>query len=491
VLASDDTSGGADAEAVKQPRGTRRFKGVSWRADTKKWRASWRNPDTGKSVHVGCFATEKAAALYYDAMVRERGGKVVNFPDESMGETQAHAGEQPQRPISASGFRGVYVKGDRFQATIRVDGRETYLGAFTTAEDAARAYDCHARVAGWTVARLNFPHETNVQAPAPLQLDVARAPIGLSGFRGVTSLNGKHVAFIWTGRRQRRLGAFGTAEDAARAYDAAARKAGKPIKTHNFPHETNAQAPVPLKLGPPGGVRPVGASGFRGVRLLNSKHYYATVCAGGRQRHLGTFKTAEAAARAYNAAAHKLGRQVNALNNPAADAAVGIASTNAPDDAAAQQQSRKRMLKRTAAGADDAAAVTAKRTQLAARLAALERALRDAKAAEAGSAARASTLQAELAASQAHVTELRACGDALHAENETKRAHAERTEAETAAAVQALERETHCRVCLNARRDATLFFACSHPLCADCGVQLAQCPSCPERRKRDPPLRIF
>ncbi len=134
----------------------------------------------------------------------------------------------------------------------------------------------------------------------------------------------------------------------------------------------------------------------------------------------------------------------------------------------------------------------AKRAQLAERMAALEHALSDANAAEAGSAARTSTLQAELAASQAHVTELHACGDALHAENETKRARAERAEAATAATVQALERETRCPCCegLDARRD-TLSFICSHPLCAACGARLARCPSCGQRRKRSPPLRLY
>jgi hypothetical protein len=260
--------------------------------------------------------------------------------------------------------------------------------------------------------------------------------------------------------------------EAARAYDAAARKLGKPANMLNFPHDKDVQAPVPLPSG--AHIGPPGASGYRGVRLHRGK-YVASIWAGGRHRQLGAFKTAEAAARAYDAAARKLGKPVKAINNP---------------DAAAEQSSRKRM--RTAAGTDDAAAVMAKRAQLAARLAALERALRDAKAAEAGSAARAVTLQAELAASQAHVTELRACGDALHEENEKKRAHAERTEAATAATVQALERETRCPCCegLDARRD-TLSFICSHPLCAGCGVKLTQCPSCRESRKRRPPLRIF
>jgi hypothetical protein len=392
----------------------RRYKGVCWYADRQKWEAQWYSPDTRKSVHGGYFATAEAAALCYDAAVRKHGGKCVNFPDKGVGETQAHAGVQPPRPLAASGFRGVYANGDRFMAGISVDGRRKHLGAFATAEDAARAYDSRARELGWPAARLNFAHDTSVQAPVPLQLGAPgeNSRIGASGFRGVTLQNGNHAAHIYyAGGRKRRLGAFETAEEAARAYNAAARKAGKPL--NNIP----------------------------------------------------------------DAAAHDTHIKASA----------GGAAT-APDGAAAQQ-GKKRM--RTAASAD-AADVQAKRAQLTARLAALERALSDAKAAEAGSATRASALQAELAASQAHVTELRACGDALHEENEHKRARAERTEAATAATVQALERETRCPCCecLDARRD-TLSFACSHPLCAGCGARLARCPSCGQRRKRRPPLRIF
>jgi hypothetical protein len=490
LLASDGGPGGTDADAAVQPRAASRFKGVCWNAGMRKWHAKWwRNPGTHKKVQSGFFAVKKDAALWYDAMVRKHGGKCVNFPDKCKGETQAHAGDMPLRPLAASGFRGVFAKGGRFRARIRVDGRETDLGAFSTAEEAARAHDCRARELGWPAARFNFAHETNVQAPAPLQPGHRGGkPVGASGFRGVSLVDGKHVAKIWAGGRKQHLGAFETAEEAARAYDAAALKMRKPAHLLNFPHETHVRAPVPLPpVSRPHG--PVGASGFRGVSFLHGKHV-AKICTRGRVHNLGAFDTAQKAARAYDIAARKAGKPAEWLNfcdDTAHDTHIGAAAGGgamAPDDAA-EPQSRKRM--RMAAGVDAAAL----REQLVARLAALERALSDAKAAEVVSAARASTLQAELAASQAHATELRACGDALHEKNELKRAHAERTEAATAATVEALERETRCRVCLDARRDSTLFFTCGHPLCAGCGAQLEECPSCPERCKRRPPLRLY
>lgn len=60
-----------------------------------------------------------------------------------------------------SGYRGVKV--DRrtgcISASISVDGRQKYLGAFSSAEVAARAYDDAAIDAFGEFARLNFPSE--------------------------------------------------------------------------------------------------------------------------------------------------------------------------------------------------------------------------------------------------------------------------------------------------------------------------------------------
>lgn len=61
-----------------------------------------------------------------------------------------------------SGFKGVRCKTDRgrrsspWQANIRLDGRQTHLGYFATAEDAARAYDTAALKHYGEFARLNF-----------------------------------------------------------------------------------------------------------------------------------------------------------------------------------------------------------------------------------------------------------------------------------------------------------------------------------------------
>jgi hypothetical protein len=59
-----------------------------------------------------------------------------------------------------TGFRGVAKKGDRFRAQITAFGRTHYLGYYGTVEEAARAYDEHARRFFGDFAQLNFPDKT-------------------------------------------------------------------------------------------------------------------------------------------------------------------------------------------------------------------------------------------------------------------------------------------------------------------------------------------
>lgn len=62
---------------------------------------------------------------------------------------------------NTSGYKGArYNKNARkYQAQIRVDGRQRHLGYFLTLEEAARAYDSAAVEMHGEFARLNFPEE--------------------------------------------------------------------------------------------------------------------------------------------------------------------------------------------------------------------------------------------------------------------------------------------------------------------------------------------
>jgi hypothetical protein len=63
------------------------------------------------------------------------------------------------RPRSASGFKGAYFRPRRkaWYARIQVNGCRFYLGSFQTAQEAAAAYDCAARLHHSDFARTNHP----------------------------------------------------------------------------------------------------------------------------------------------------------------------------------------------------------------------------------------------------------------------------------------------------------------------------------------------
>lgn len=75
-----------------------------------------------------------------------------------------------RRPLSnnSSGFKGVgrSANGQRWQASIRVNGRGHYLGGYLTKEAAALAYDAAAREHFGEFACLNFPDQHAPRAAA-------------------------------------------------------------------------------------------------------------------------------------------------------------------------------------------------------------------------------------------------------------------------------------------------------------------------------------
>lgn len=58
---------------------------------------------------------------------------------------------------SKSGFKGVFEKRGKWQASYTFEGKKIYIGKFSTPEEAARAYDAAAREAFGEFALLNFP----------------------------------------------------------------------------------------------------------------------------------------------------------------------------------------------------------------------------------------------------------------------------------------------------------------------------------------------
>jgi hypothetical protein len=146
---------------VAMPPGAARFKGVCWFKWTGEWQVQFWNPDARKMETLDYFPVDQAeaAARFYDAAVRARGGTCVNFPQQ--GETQAHFDEQVRQAAGSTPFRGVSKSGSKYRAQAYFAGDEEYLGYFETAEDAARAHDKWLREMGAPAIKLNFSGETD------------------------------------------------------------------------------------------------------------------------------------------------------------------------------------------------------------------------------------------------------------------------------------------------------------------------------------------
>ena len=241
-----------------------------------------------------------------------------------------------------------------FEARRGIGSVFTSLGQFCSAEEAARAYDDAAREAGSRIVNFPRPGTHEVQAVKgemeELTLQRAsgkRAPLR-SGplppapdYKGVRVDSSARTNAVFranfkrgAGHGEIMLGSFCTAEEAARAHDDASRQAGRRVVNFPRPGTDEVQAVkgekeaetllraagerVPLRSGPP-----PPAPDYKGVVVAASARttavFQATVKVGGVRNFLGSFCTAEEAARAYDDAARKAGRRVVNFPRPGTD----------------------------------------------------------------------------------------------------------------------------------------------------------------------------
>jgi hypothetical protein len=239
----------------KKPRPPSGFHGVY--ANKKRWRAQITYG--GKKYCLGSFDTKQEAALAYDTAAREHGGgkKPLNYDsieaaEEAAAEAEAEhtlvhdMGAEPKKhrqPSVPSGFYGVRASGKRWQAQITYGGKQHHIGSFNTKQEAALAYDRVARTHGEGKKKLNYDsfeaaEEAAAEAEAEhtlvygMGVDPKLRPP--SGFHGVTAAEKRWKAQIQYGGKRHHIGSFGTKQEAALAYDTAAREHGGGKRKLNY-----------------------------------------------------------------------------------------------------------------------------------------------------------------------------------------------------------------------------------------------------------------
>ena len=211
-----------------------------------------------------------------------------------------------------SGYFGVVknINGNKFQAKIWIKGKWKVLGSYDTAKQAAKAHDEEAIKLRRPFSSLNFPKE------APVGYTPIQQPLlsnNTVGYRGVYKVGKKFQSSIYIAGKKTNLGTYETAKQAAVAYDWALLKANQSTTLLNFPDMVHNLDVEPKRKKQK--VRSNNTTGYKGVRRARKK-FAADIYSNGKQRRIGTFDTAIAAALAYDQAAIKAGRKKSTLNFP-------------------------------------------------------------------------------------------------------------------------------------------------------------------------------
>lgn len=212
---------------------TSRYLGVCWDATTDSWRFSIKSD--GHVYTRTSFADEQEAAVCRDrlALYLHGADAKVNFPRRKLRPVRFEALTRELREKrSTSRYRGVFRDWDvsrlTWLAQIQVQRRAYLLGRYATPREAAQAYDRAAVYYFGKGAKLNFPRSRPAPADVKTLREYARAQhkkTTHSKYRGVSRhSSGRWAASIGHQYRTIHLGVFRVEEDAAEAYDKAARR---------------------------------------------------------------------------------------------------------------------------------------------------------------------------------------------------------------------------------------------------------------------------
>ena len=351
-------------ELVPSSRNETGFRGVTKQKG--KYRADIRENDVHRHIR-GTFATPEEAALCYARHIgakraaAEAAEARVAVPQPlTADETRAAAAAARAAAVAEglelvpsssneTGFKGVVKRDKSYEARKKEKGKQRHLGTFATPEEAAL---CYARHIGAKRAAAEAA-EARVAVPQPLTAGEARAAAAAEGLELVPSSItktgfkyvhpnpvGKFAAFVWDHDKTLHLGTFVTAEEAALHYaryvgaERAAAEAAEARVTAPQPLTADearaAAAAEGLELVP--SSRSNSVAGFKGVRMHSQSHFSVpfTEENGEKKRHLGTFRTPEAAALCYT---RHIGAKRAAAE--AAEARVAVPQPHTADEARA------------------------------------------------------------------------------------------------------------------------------------------------------------
>lgn len=223
---------------------------------------------------------------------------------------------QKLRKDSKTGFKGVAYskKLQMYRCIITVDYKRIFAGYFMSPFDAARKYNELAIIHHKEFACLNVINEKDeiVYKNQLIHRIGINQKNNTTGYKGVF-IEKRHVgknyyAKISVNKKQKLLGYYETAQEAAYAYNEAAKEYFGDTAILNYLSENEVKIIKDKPLIITSGKYSTNTTGYKGVCRLKQplkKPYVAQIRVNKKTIHLGLYETAELAALAYNEAVIK------------------------------------------------------------------------------------------------------------------------------------------------------------------------------------------
>jgi hypothetical protein len=216
---------------------------------------------------------------------------------------------------NTTGYRGVTKKGTKFQARIRIDGKQIYLGQCHTAKETALLFDRAVVLHKRPKSLLNYPDglpidDEDYDALMNPNKKRTLSSRNTTGYTGVYKIRERYRASICVGAKTEQLGTYDTSKEAAVAYDRAVIQHKFSSSKLNFPGGLSIDDEYYEELMHPKKKRRLDSrntSGYTGV-FKNGRRFQAQLSVSHQKQYLGSYATAKEAALAYDRAVvqHKL-----------------------------------------------------------------------------------------------------------------------------------------------------------------------------------------